>query len=150
MSLSKEKNYLLYLLAKQDYSRKQLFDKLTSRDNISLTEVNSLLDEFEQNKWLSDERFVRIFINSEIAKFRGKKRVINTAVYQKGLSLELVESCIESQEVDWFELCKQCLNKKYKDINKLQADFKLKQKAINYLIYNGFDFDEINFVLKQS
>ncbi|MFV9925077.1 MAG: regulatory protein RecX [Francisella endosymbiont of Hyalomma scupense] len=150
MSLSKEKNYLLYLLAKQDYSRKQLFDKLTSRDNISITEVNNLLDEFEQNKWLSDERFARIFINSEIAKFRGKKRVINTAVYQKGLPLGLVESCLEGQEVDWFELCKQCLNKKYKDINKLQADFKLKQKAINYLIYNGFDFDEINFALKQS
>ncbi|MDE4969701.1 regulatory protein RecX, partial [Francisella tularensis subsp. holarctica] len=31
MSLSKEKNYLLYLLAKLDYSRKQLFDKLISR-----------------------------------------------------------------------------------------------------------------------
>ncbi|MFV9931487.1 MAG: regulatory protein RecX [Francisella endosymbiont of Hyalomma asiaticum] len=150
MSLSKEKNYLLYLLAKQDYSRKQLFDKLTSRDNISITEVNNLLDEFEQNKWLSDERFARIFINSEIAKFRGKKRVINTAVYQKCLPLGLVESYLEGQEVDWFELCKQCLNKKYKDINKLQADFKLKQKAINYLIYNGFDFDEINFALKQS
>ncbi|KHS52183.1 RecX family transcriptional regulator, partial [Francisella tularensis subsp. holarctica] len=87
MSLSKEKNYLLYLLAKQDYSRKQLFDKLISRDNISLNDINSLLDEFEQNKWLSDERFAYVFINSEIAKFRGKKRIINTAVYQKGLSL---------------------------------------------------------------
>ncbi|APA82145.1 regulatory protein RecX [Francisella tularensis] len=150
MSLSKEKNYLLYLLAKQDYSRKQLFDKLISRDNISLNEINSLLDEFEQNKWLSDERFADVFINSEIVKFRGKKRIINTAVYQKGLSLELVESCLENQELDWFELCRQCLNKKYRDINKLQADFKLKQKAMNYLIYNGFSFDEINFALNQS
>ncbi|AVC43366.1 RecX family transcriptional regulator [Francisella tularensis subsp. novicida] len=150
MSLSKEKNYLLYLLAKQDYSRKQLFDKLISRGNISLNEINSLLDEFEQNKWLSDERFADVFINSEIAKFRGKKRIINTAVYQKGLSLELVESCLDSQELDWVELCKQCLNKKYRDINKLQADFKLKQKAMNYLIYNGFSFDEINFALNQS
>ncbi|MDE4969593.1 regulatory protein RecX, partial [Francisella tularensis subsp. holarctica] len=33
MSLSKEKNYRLYLLAKQEYSRKPLFDKLISRDN---------------------------------------------------------------------------------------------------------------------
>ncbi|MDE5004802.1 RecX family transcriptional regulator, partial [Francisella tularensis subsp. holarctica] len=45
---------------------------------------------------------------------------------------------------------RQCLNKKYRDIYKLQADFKLKQKARNYLIYNGFSFDEINFALKQS
>ncbi|MDE5022971.1 regulatory protein RecX, partial [Francisella tularensis subsp. holarctica] len=62
MSLSKEKNYLLYLLANQDYSRKQLFDKLISRDNISLNDIKSLLDEFEQNKWLSDERFTYVFI----------------------------------------------------------------------------------------
>ncbi|MBK2356341.1 regulatory protein RecX [Francisella hispaniensis] len=150
MSLSKEKNYLLYLLAKQDYSRKQLFDKLTLRNNISLIEINSLLDEFEQNKWLSDERFVDVFISSEIAKFRGRKRIINTAVYQKGLSLELVESCLDSQEIDWFELCRQCLDKKYKNINKLHLDFKLRQKAINYLVYNGFSFDEINFALSLS
>ncbi|MDE4961542.1 RecX family transcriptional regulator, partial [Francisella tularensis subsp. holarctica] len=83
---------LLYLRAKQDYSSKQLFDKLISRDNISLNDINSLLEEFEQNKWLSDERFTYVFINSEIAKCRGKKRKINTAVYQKGLSLELDES----------------------------------------------------------
>ena len=147
MSLSKEKNYLLYLLAKQDYSRKQLFDKLTLRNNISLIEINSLLDEFEQKRWLCDERFAHVFISNEIVKLRGKKRIINTAVYQKGLSLELVESCLDSQELDWFELCKQCLDKKYKDINKLQLDFKLRQKAIDYLVYNGFRFDEINFAL---
>ena len=52
MNLSKEKNYLLYLLAKQDYSRKQL----------------------------SDKRFARAFILSEVLKLRGKKRIINTEV----------------------------------------------------------------------
>lgn len=150
MSLSKEKNYLLYLLAKQDYSRKQLFDKLTLRNNISLIEINSLLDEFEQTGWLCDERFADVFISNEIVKLRGKKRIINTAVYQKGLSLELVESCLDSQEIDWFELCRQCLAKKYKNINKLHLDFKLRQKAINYLVYNGFSFDEINFALSLS
>ncbi|MDE4951120.1 RecX family transcriptional regulator, partial [Francisella tularensis subsp. holarctica] len=82
--------------------------------------------------------------NSEIDKIRGKKRFINSAVYQKGLSLELVESCHENQELDWFELCRQCFNKKYRDINKLQADIKLKQKEINYLIYNDYIYDEIN------
>ncbi|XSZ47186.1 regulatory protein RecX [Francisella noatunensis] len=100
MSLSKEKNYLLYLLAKQDYSRKQLFDKLTARENISNDEIVTLLDEFEKHKWLSDDRFARVFIISEISKYRGKRRIVNRAVYQK---------------------------------------------AVNYLLYNGFNFDEINF-----
>lgn len=147
MSLSKEKNYLLYLLAKQDYSRKQLSDKLTTRDNISCDQIVALLDEFEKNKWLSDERFARVLIMSEIAKYRGKRRIINTAVYQKGLSQELVEVFLQEAEVDWIDICHQCLHKKYKDLSKLQKDLKLKQKAINYLLYNGFDFDEINFVI---
>lgn len=147
MSLSKEKNYLLYLLAKQDYSRKQLFDKLTVRENISSDEIVTLLDEFEKHKWLSDERFARVFIMSEIAKYRGKRRIINTAVYQKGLSQELVESFLHEVEIDWFELCQKCLQKKHKDLDKVQSDLKLKQKVVNYLLYNGFSFDEINFAI---
>ena len=149
MSLSKEKNYLLYLLAKQDYSRKQLSDKLYQRENISADEIEALLDEFEKNKWLSDERFARVFVSSEIAKLRGKKRIVNTAVYQKGLSYGLIEESLSNEEIDWFELCQQCLHKKYKDISLLQKDFKLKQKAMNYLTYNGFSFDEINFALNE-
>lgn len=150
MSLSKEKNYLLYLLAKQDYSRKQLSDKLHNRDNISSDEIETLLNEFEKNNWLSDERFARVFISSQLAKFRGKKRIINAAVYQKGLSLELIENNLEQKNIDWFELCKKCLQKKYKNISLLQSDFKLRQKAINYLVYNGFSFDEINFAVDEQ
>lgn len=150
MSLSKEKNYLFYLLAKQDYSRKQLSEKLLLRNNISAEQINSLLDEFENNKWLSDDRFARVFILSEIAKFRGKKRIINTAVYKKGLSQQLIESIFEKEQIDWFELAKKCLDKKYKDNEKLHKDLKLKQKAINYLAYNGFSFEEINFVINDD
>ncbi|AIT09695.1 RecX family transcriptional regulator [Candidatus Francisella endociliophora] len=150
MSLSKEKNYLLYLLAKQDYSRKQLSDKLYKRDNISGDDIESLLDEFEKNKWLSDERFARVFVTSEVAKLRGKKRIINTAVYQKGLSQDLIEKYIEQENIDWFELCQRCLYKRYKNIGELQKDFKLKQKAMNYLAYNGFSFDEINFAVSEN
>lgn len=147
MSLSKERQYILYLLSKQDYSRKQLTDKLYKRANISDQEIEDLLNDFENRKWLSDERFVYSFIQSEVAKLRGKKRIINAAVYQKGLSLELVEDYLDNLEVDWFDQCQKCLNKKYKDISKIQKDPKLKQKAINYLAYNGFNFDEINEAL---
>ncbi|KEI35058.1 regulatory protein RecX [Francisella sp. W12-1067] len=143
MSLSKERNYLLYLLAKQDYSRKQLFDKLNKRANISQEQIERLLDEFEQNNWLSDRRFVEVFVSSEINKLRGKKRIINIAAYQKGLSQELVENFLASLDIDWFDLCKKCLYKKYTDIEMLELDPKLKQKAINYLVYNGFSYDEI-------
>ncbi|BCD92165.1 regulatory protein RecX [Francisella halioticida] len=150
MSLSKEKNYLLYLLAKQDYSRNQLFDKLHNRDNISSQQIESLLDEFEKNKWLSDQRFASVFITSELLKLRGKKRIINTAVYQKGLSQELIINTLEEQNIDWFELCQRRLQKKYKDVKFLQSDFKLKQKAMSYLTYNGFSFDEIDFAINES
>jgi len=143
MSLSKEKNYLLYLLAKQDYSRKNLSDKLYQRGNISPDEIDSVLNEFEKNKWLSDDRFARIYIESQINQYRGRKRIVSTAVYQKGLTTELVEQILIELQPDWFDLCQKRLNKKYKDMEILKTDFKLKQKAINYLIYNGFSFDEI-------
>ncbi len=147
MSLSKERNYLLYILAKQDYSRYQLSTKLHKRENITSDEIDSLLDVFEINKWLSDERFAQVFIESEIDKLRGKKRIINTAVYQKGLAKDLIDITLEKVEIDWYELCKDCLLKKYKDISELQNDIKLKQKAMNYLAYNGFDYEQISFAI---
>jgi len=147
MSLSKETNYLLYILAKQDYSRHQLSTKLHSRENITSEEIDSLLDVFEKNKWLSDERFAEVFVESEIGKLRGKKRIINTAVYNKGLAKDLVDTTLENAEIDWYELCKLCLLRKYRDVSQLQQDIKLKQKAINYLAYNGFDYDQINFAI---
>jgi regulatory protein len=147
MSLSKEKKYLLYLLAKQDYSRKQLSEKLRDRNNISVEEIGILLDEFEASNWLSDERFVETFVRGEISKLRGRKRIINIAVYQKGLSQELVERCIDYLGINWVELCKNCLEKKYKNLDALHQDLKLKNKVINYLVYNGFGYDEINTVI---
>jgi regulatory protein len=150
MSLSKERNYLLYLLAKQDYSRNQLSMKLHQRENITSEEIDNLLDIFEQNKWLSDERFAEIFVESEVDKLRGKKRIINTGVYNKGLAKDLVDTTLENAEIDWYELCRQCLLRKYKDISKLKLDMKLKQKAVNYLAYNGFDYDQISFAINSE
>ena len=150
MSLSKEKNYLLYLLAKQDYSRNQLSTKLHKRENITPEEIYSLLDVFEKNKWLSDERFAEMFVESEVDKLRGKKRIINTAVYNKGLAKDLIETTLEKVEIDWYELCRLCLLRKYRDISQLQGDMKLKQKAVNYLVYNGFDYDQISLAINSE
>ena len=150
MSLSKERSYLLYLLAKQDYSRKQLSDKLFKRANISEDEILEILNIFEKNKWLSDERFAEIFVYSEVNKLRGKKRILNTGVYQKGLSTAIVEKYLDLLDMDWYELCGKCLQKKYKNISILKDDIKLKNKATNYLIYNGFSYDEINQAINNT
>jgi regulatory protein len=48
---------------------------------------------------------------------------------------------------DWYALCRKCLQKKYKNISELKDDIKLKNKATNYLIYNGFSYDEINHAI---
>ena len=148
MSLSKERNYLLYPLTKQDYSRHQLSTKLHKRENITSEEIDSLLGIFEKNKWLSDERFAEIFIFSELNKLRGRKRIINTAIYNKGLAKDLVNLTLENADADWFDLCKKRLDKKYKNIELLQTDLKLRQKAVNYLAYNGFDYEQISFAIK--
>ena len=137
----------MYLLAKQDYSRNQLSIKLHKRENTTPEEIDNLLDVFEKNKWLSDERFAEVFVESEVDKLRGKKRIINTAVYNKGLAKDLIDTTLENAEIDWYELCKLCLLRKYKDISLLQRDIKLKQKAMNYLAYNGFDYEQISFAI---
>ena len=139
--ITKETNYLIYLLAKQDYSRKQLFDKLVNRENISLIDINNLLDTFEKKGYLSDTRFAKQFISSSIAKYRGRKRIFQEAVYKKGLSQELINNIFEEMDINWFQLCNECMQKKYRDLQEI--DFKQKNKIKNYLAYNGFSYHEI-------
>ena len=149
MSLSTEKKYLFFILSKKDFSRNDLFNRLRKRDKISLSEIESLLNEFEENNWISDKRFAINFLASQLSKSIGKKRIINTAIHCKKLPIDLIERIIENENIDWFMLCKTCLNKKYKDASLLMSDSKLKKRAFDYLVYNGFSFDEINSVLKR-
>ncbi len=129
-----ERDYLFYLLSKQEYSYAQLKQKLVQRNHISLTEIESLLQEFVDNNWQSDERCAELMIKSALYKHYGLLRIKQKIIYEKGIDVSIFEKVLNALDIDWFEQAQLCYEKKYHD--KAQ-DLKEKQKRLQYLQRQG-------------
>ncbi|WHN64954.1 regulatory protein RecX [Cysteiniphilum sp. QT6929] len=129
-----ERDYLFYLLSKQEYCYAQLKQKLIQRNHIPLTEIESLLQEFVDNQWQSDERCAELMIKSALYKHYGLLRIKQKLVYEKGIDITIFEKVLNELDVDWFEQAHLCYQKKYHD--KAQ-DQKEKQKRLQYLQRQG-------------
>lgn len=137
--MQNERDYLFFLLSKQEYSHAELKYKLKARRNLSNNEIDQLLDEFTEKGWQSDLRCAEAVIALAINKLRGKNWIIQKLVYKKKIDKTLVASTLESTNIDWLNQAHACYQKKYQDsaINDL-AD---QQKRIQYLLRQGFNYD---------
>lgn len=130
------KNYLLFLLARRDYLKKTLEDKLKSKE-ISKKNSEKLLEEFEALGFIDDRRM----ISSLIKKYQETKslREIKSLLYKKGVDFkkyqDLFQEISETQEL---EVIKKLVERK---------KGKERQKIFAYLYRKGFTIASINNVL---
>ncbi len=136
----------LYLLANREHSRLELFNKLKQRD-FSVEEINITLDELEQEKLLSDERFVEMYINARSQRGYGPER-IRQELQQKGVAASLVECYLDIKATDWFDLARELKQKKFGAA--LPKDFPTRAKQMRFLQYRGFTLEQINNMFKIS
>ena len=110
------KSKALSMIARKEYSRIQLYNKLTAYSSDSEV-INSLLDEMECLGYISDSRYVDMFINSKKDRY-GRRRLINE-LKQKGVSLEIIQHYVEDLTyLQQLELANQLVIKKYgNDVN---------------------------------
>ena len=129
-----ERDYLFYLLSKQEYSYAKLKQKLVQRKNLLEDEIETLLAEFVKNQWQSDERYTELMLDSCINKHYGFLRIQQKIVYEKGIDAALLEKTISKLEIDWFNEAQLCYQQKYHD---KYTDLKEKQKRVQYLLRQG-------------
>jgi regulatory protein len=133
----------LALVAKREYSRKALLDKLSSYSE-DLLQINQLLDEFEQLGYISDSRYADCFINSRKFKY-GKKRLAYQ-LQQKGISKEIIVEHLDNIDIEnEVAVAHQLIVRKYGD---LLLDRSTVVKAERFLLYRGFNFTVIKHALK--
>ncbi|WP_100550542.1 regulatory protein RecX [Caedibacter taeniospiralis] len=133
-----ERDYLFYLLSKQEYSSAQLRRKLMLRNNLSLEEIDTLLAEFVENNWQSDERYAELVLRDCLSKHYGLLRIKQKLVYEKGIESAILEKMLAMLNIDWFEQAMLCYQRKYHD---QPHDLKEKHKRIQYLLRQGHSLD---------
>ncbi len=132
------------LLSRREYSRHELFQKLSPRSS-SEAILEKILNRLEDAGYQSDQRFAESFLRSRINRGLGSMR-IERELKDKGIGVDIVDQVL-ADDYDWFELAYSSGLKKSVALN--LEDFKDKQKLFRYLAYRGFAMDQIQYAIEQ-
>lgn len=133
----------LSILSHREHSTKELVTKLKNKGH-SEDDIDATIERLEEINYLNDERFAEMFVRSRLSKPLGASR-IHQELIQKGINSELAKTAIADADADWFELAKQLKERKFGEES--TTDFKEKAKQTRYLLYRGFDFEQIKYAL---
>lgn len=125
--------YLLYLLAKKDYSAQQLRYKLAQK-GFAEEEAQAAIEQVQARRWQSDERYCEHYVQTRAQQGYGPLR-IQQELYQKGIAESLISAAFDNLAADWQNCAKQQFEKKKPS----QWDLKAKQKMWRYLLSRGFE-----------
>ncbi|WP_158224568.1 regulatory protein RecX [Agaribacterium haliotis] len=130
-------NQALALLARREYSRAELTQKLGQKCD-DLRQVEALLDSLAEQGLQSDERFSEAFVRYRVEQGKGPLR-IRQDLRQKGIAETRISELIEHYADQWFEQAFEVYVRKFK----LDAPTEAKDKAkrLRFLHARGFSPD---------
>ena len=146
-------NKALDLLSMRDYSRRELSDQLVTQawekkeqkdmDLGSLKQqASDICDRLEELGLLNEERFARSYVDELLRRKHLSKSGLKTALIQKGVQRDIIETVLEEVEVDPVEQVRELLATKFK--NRDLSDEKQKTRTVNALLRLGYRYGEIN------
>jgi len=124
----------LDLLARREHSRLELKQKLLLRGFLE-EEIENILEILAKENLQSDKRFAENYIRSRVSRGFGLIYIKNDLRY-RGVSAEIIEEILESQNIDWPALAKAVWQKKYGQSASQKPQDKIKQ--MNFLRQRGF------------
>lgn len=146
-------NKALDLLSLRDYSRRELSDKLVTKawekkeqkdmDLGSLKQqASDICDRLEELGLLNEERFARSYVDELIRRKHLSRSGLKTALIQKGVQRDIIETVLEEVDVDPVEQIRELLATKFK--NRDLTDEKQKTRTVNALLRLGYRYNEIH------
>lgn len=138
------RSYLLDLLARKDYSRAQLEQKLKQR-GCAAEFIDPLLNQFAELGYQSDQRFVEAQVRQRLEQGQGRRK-IEFELRNKGVSSDLIRQTIDAAEVDPHKQALEYLRRRYG--TQLAADQKERAKRTRHMVGRGFSYDEISYAFR--
>jgi len=142
-NISLETRALRYL-ARREYTRRELEKKLSSHES-SLQLISKLLDQLEQNGYLSNERYAEQVTQMRRPKF-GSQRIVHE-LKTKGVDEHLITGILPDLKATDLETARHIWKKKF---GTPPCDLKERSKQIRFMINRGFSLDTINTILSQA
>ncbi len=128
------------LLARREHSRQEMVFKLRQREWCDETEIDDLLDRFESENLLSDERYAEMAVRSGLQRGYGRIKIRNK-LRTSGVSTSLITTYLDKANIDWWKLIHEVRLKKCGE--HLPKDFAERAKLNRFLASRGFDTELI-------
>ncbi|MDC0664258.1 regulatory protein RecX [Marinobacter sp. SS21] len=133
----------LRLLARREHSRLELSTKLRQR-RLPSDLIETVLDEFETEGWLSDDRFAEVFVRQRMDSGYGPIR-IRGELQQKGV--DGVPVCLaEIGQDDWSDRAIRVRERRF-GLRDIQEDWPEKGRQARFLTQRGFSASQIERAL---
>ncbi len=134
----------LDLLARREHSAGELRRKLQERGYDS-TAVEAVLSSLEQEKLLSDGRFVQEFVASRLRRGSGPMK-IREELRGRGVTGELVDQALAGLKAGWSEGAAAARRKRFGA--ELPGDMQERARQARFLQQRGFTMEDIRKALK--
>lgn len=132
------------LLARREHSTRELKRKLKVR-GMEGVEVDQALAALQEERLLSDERFVEMLVHSRLGKGQGPLR-IQAELREHGVSDELVSAAVDIHDPQWYESIKEVRHKRFGA--SVPSTINERAKQMRFLQYRGFTPEQIRAVFK--
>lgn len=139
------KSRIIRALARREHSRYELRVKMTLK-SFDSDSVDLVLDEFESENLVSDERFAEAYCYHRKSRGFGPVRVASE-LKERQVSDKLISEYVDLAEESWFESAVYQREKKF-GTNKV-GDFTQKAKQMRFLLQKGFTHDQISFAMEK-
>ncbi|MCK5728774.1 MAG: regulatory protein RecX [Methylococcales bacterium] len=145
MSITEIKPICLRLLARREYSQKELMTKLIAKGFESL-EIQTVIDTLKNQNFQSDERFAENYARARFYKGFGMLK-ISYELQQHQIENFDLQAVLAENFDDEYQLIEQVYHKKYPRNTQLSPKEQLKRQR--FLQSRGFGFDIIRQFLRR-
>jgi regulatory protein len=126
-------------LARREYGRTELIDKLT-RFGFAAHTADDAVAQLAAENLQSDQRFVEAFVVSRINQGKGPVR-IRAELRERRVPGSIVEQGLDQAGQDWYESARSVREKKFG--HDLPGSFNEKARQMRFLQARGFDTEHI-------
>lgn len=134
----------LKLLARREYTRAELAQKLNSED-VDLNELNEVLDGLVRERLQSDARYAEMYVRQRMNRGYGPLRIA-MELRERGIADELIDEHLHQAQFDWTSHLQLVWRRRF--LGKFPKDLKEKARHIRFLQYRGFDYQDVYELFK--
>jgi regulatory protein len=139
----KTRSVALRLLARREHSRLELTRKLLQRQ-LPKSVIETVLDDYEEQDWLSDERFAEAYARQRIEAGYGLLRITGE-LNQRGVA-ENADTLQAMSLQDWCDQAVRLRRKRF-GLSDLRGQMEERLRQMRFLQRRGFTQEQINAAL---